>query len=76
MAVNLPAGIDRLIFLRTVTAVNIGLCGVLEGTFRTRGVDEQDVFEFDVAFEIFWTFALIGEGVDTWNTIDCLKDLL
>lgn len=31
MAVNLPAGIDRLIFLRTVTAINIDSRGGLAG---------------------------------------------
>lgn len=45
-------------------------------TFRTRGVDEQDIFEFDVALEIFWTFPLIGEGVYTWDAVNGLKDLL
>jgi len=75
MAVNFPAGMERFIFFRTVTVISIEIGGGGR-TFWTRGVDEHDIFEFDVALEIFWAFALIGEGIDAWDTVDGLKDLL
>lgn len=74
MAVNLPEGMDSETLFRTVTACQLNLKSV--GTLRTRGIDEGDIFDFDVALDILGTFAVFGEGVDAGNAVDSLEDLL
>jgi hypothetical protein len=75
MAVNLPEGMDSETLFRTVTAGQLNLKRVL-GTLRTRGIDEGNILDFDVALDILWTFAVFGEGVDAGNAVDGLEDLL